>query len=342
MKQNKFHQLLLLVIGSLLLANGALAQSSDTSAYSRFQFAQTYLGAELYYIPGLGHSYYLDPEIGQKTAFDLESRIFPRFTIGGPHFWGHAEFFVNVSPFGSWSTDNDRNEATFSPGTETGFRLYPWSIYQHPIAPFAGFSWSAASYKQSTDSGSDLSLERSTTYFQAGLSWQAQSSLIQIGIQYQPNHSFSYPLSRTQYSDVELSPWHSWISYKYLFDTTEGSQHDRESPPDNRSGRNAFSVAGGPSGAFGLTPSDYNSAIRPYLNNPVPSALSPDISLGYYLFNLDATIRISYRRIVHNLKKVLMCNSGLSGMRSVWSSSSSGATITDLSLLQDFSPDANS
>lgn len=49
--------------------------------------------------------------------------------------------------------------------------------------------------------------------------------------------------------------------------------------------------------AFGLRTSSY---IRPFLEDPVPSHLSPDISLGYHFSNIDASVRLSYRRIIQD------------------------------------------
>lgn len=182
------------------------SQTSESEKRDRFEFAQTYLGLDLFYISAPEKSYPLTPQKNKNNAYSL----IPKLSVGGPHFWGHAEFFVNISFPGLTNSD----EISLNPGTETGFRIYPWSLYWQNITPFAGFTWSMFSYEQSTSNFSGPSIQRSTTYLQSGISWRNRSHLVQTGIHYQLVSSFDYPLSRSEFSEVRLSPWQGWISYK--------------------------------------------------------------------------------------------------------------------------------
>lgn len=106
------------MLGFMTSPQPTLAQVRDSVRYTRFQFAQTYLGIDLYNLPASGSiPYYEQGETAQTTP---RYRVAPRINIGGPHFWGHAEFFVNIPVF-NLTSGHSPADVSLSTGTETGF-----------------------------------------------------------------------------------------------------------------------------------------------------------------------------------------------------------------------------
>jgi hypothetical protein len=277
-----------------------MAQHSPEYTHTRFHFAEAYMGLGFQSSPAAGKAFYPAATAGNTSSIALQPRFTPRLLIGATHFWGRANFFINI-PLTTFTKSNDAGFTTsFNPGIETGALLYPWKLNGHGLHPYVGFSWAAIDYRQTVgNSQKGVSRNLSRIFFKTGLSLQTSLGLWTLGATYMPDHSFSYALSRTQFKNISLSPWSFQLSYKYLFDVT-ANIHKKSENTKKPSGTNAFAIAIGPSTAFGIRPSSYNKQVRPYLDTPVAIHLFPDLSLGYHFFNFNATLQISYRRKVQS------------------------------------------
>lgn len=298
------NQLTYFITGFLVLTavcnTQSAAQVTQNDQHSRFHFAKSYIGLGFQGIPSGGKAFYPTDAVGSTSAFSMGSRLTPRLLIGGIHFWGRTDFFLNIPLTTFTDVSGSGFETTYSTGVETGALFYPWKLDGHGLRPYLGFSWASIEYQQKvTDDQKGVSKNLSRVFLKAGLSFQTSFGLLTMGATYLPNSSFSYALSRTQFTTVDLPRWSFQLSYRYLFDVT-AHDHGENYGSKPRDGMNAFSIAIGPSAAFGIRQSSYLSNKRPYLDNPVAANLFPDISLGYHFFDLNASIRISYRRMVQD------------------------------------------
>ena len=93
----------------------------------RFSFAQLYLSADVgRYQPKISGS-------------DARSVDIPSVTIGGLHYWGHADFYVRFAPRNADAKLHDGTR--FTPGTETGFHFYPKPLTDGSVRPYFGFGF---------------------------------------------------------------------------------------------------------------------------------------------------------------------------------------------------------
>lgn len=288
----------------ICLASNGFSQSASENRQGRYNFAEMYVGMDLVGTPSAGETFYTQNRNTGFRNYAISSRIHPRILIGGTHFWGHADFFVHF-PVASFRQPQEP-EIRHEPGIETGAFIYPWRLQTGEIKPYVGASWSMIDYRQKvTDDQRGPDFHRSRIFLQSGLGWQNKTGLWELGVSYLPNRSFRYALSRSRFETVTLPNWRFRLSYKYLFDTTDGYSGEAvqgripsQIQKYQEAGKlNTFSIAVGYSAAFTLSPSSHNDQQHPYLDDPVNANPFPDISIGYYLFKPDASMRLSWRSV---------------------------------------------
>src|SRR5690625_693483 len=200
--------------------SSSFGQSVSENQQSRYNFAEMYIGMDLLGTPSAGETFYRPNTNTDVRSYPIGSRIHPRILIGGTHFWGHADFFVNL-PITAFRQSQEL-ETRYSPGVETGGLIYPWRLQENALSPYVGASWSMINYRQAVSGdrrGPDL--HRSRVFLKGGLGWQNKMGLWELGVSWLPNRSFRYPLSRYRFETVTLPSWSFRLSYKYLFDTTD-------------------------------------------------------------------------------------------------------------------------
>lgn len=281
------------------------AQLYVDSANARFRFAQMYVGLDMQVQPSGGNLAYQYAGTLQQTTMD--TRIAPRITIGGMHFWGHADFFITVSPFNTNTrlTDAAGNsfEATLQSGVETGARIYPWRVERGQIRPFVGIAWQPGMYRQNLndEQGTSLNLDRAT--LTGGLTYQVGDVIIEGGARWMTAmNNVDYYISRTEKTSINLPSASFWLGAKYVFDTTQPMEEREKNGNldmytklfEKRGAMNTFTVAIGPSSVWTASPSPHNEALHPFLN-PRNGAVLADIGLGYYLHNIDAHLNLAFR-----------------------------------------------
>jgi hypothetical protein len=263
-------------------------------------------------------------------------RLAPRLTIGGIHFWGHADFHISFAlpSIATFGAEESRLTAEFSPGVETGARFYPWRIEHGTLRPFVGIAWSVLSYAQSSAAGDGPTIFRHRTPLQFGASWSSQVGRLETGIEWTPGTETTYPTSKEIRSTIRLPKLTAWLGYRYTIDATAGLDYAERSGAIERMERrmdsvgalSTFSVAIGPSSAFTMSRSSHNRIERPYLDDRIPTDLFPDLSVGYYIDPIDAAIDLSYRPI----------SSSQSGYGAVQESSRKVLSLEAIKFLADY------
>jgi hypothetical protein len=250
------------------------------------RFAQMYLAADVQTQLSGGQTTFLGAN-GERETLAFSPRVTPRLTIGGMHFWGHADFYVTFELPGVGATLPQRVQAStggqalsaqYALGIETGARLYPWRVEREALRPFVGFSWSSGSFQQTNavqagEQGSDgvgPRAEIGRVAVQTGAAYQIGDWILEGGVRWFPaERTVAYPLSRSHSgsnsANVTLPNAALWIMAKYTFETTlpEGMNVEQEAAFDERkrryaeqarrsspNGLDSWTVAAGPSAVF--------------------------------------------------------------------------------------------
>lgn len=291
----------LLALGSSLLQSQPYAESEA----GRFNFAQTYVGAAIEY--GAGG----DALSASGQSFALPATWTPRITVGGLHFWGHADFYVSfpLPQVGANDARENQPASSFSRGVETGARLFPWRVEAGRVAPFVGVSWNILSYAQQEPNGeAGPTIFRHRLPLHLGATWLSSIGRIDAAVSWLPSSGARYPLSRDRIATIDLPDFTASLGYSVIFDATASAEPfaksgalDREL--ERRASRgelDAIGVGAGLSTAFTLSRSSYNTSERLSLDDRIPSSPFPDLSLGYYNHALDASANISFRPITQS------------------------------------------
>jgi len=257
-----------------------IAQPYTGNRHTRHRFAQLTLGAGLRAIPSQGLESYGDDPI------EFE----PCFHIGGTHFWGHSEFYIDIPLVES---------GVFSGGVETGMRLFPWPVENGKLRPYFRASMNVtelqiadgAAYSQLVfplglgitysrrnwilDAGWSLTSQRQVSYY-SSLNTATKVSL--------PNSWFSIGINKML--ETTLSAERSWRDSS-IFKITEKLAAQRR--------LNGFTIAAGISSAWLLEPIAFNEEFHSYFHHQVAFAPFADLGLGYYHHTSDMQLNIAYR-----------------------------------------------
>ncbi|GHB52172.1 hypothetical protein GCM10007390_01010 [Persicitalea jodogahamensis] len=234
-----------------------------------------------------------------------------RIVIGGTHFWGHADFYV-AFPIANlrFPAAESLQKVSYNQGVETGFRVFPWALNAGKLRPFAGMSFKSLNYAQvSNEPNKDYAqvpwVAKMIFPYQAGFAYSGRQFLVQAGVNYQRRTDYHYPVSRTQYGDLTLSPWSFNLGMSYLINTNGGlgsargakliKSRTRQLAATNH--LDSWYVGIGPSGTFEISKSEYVKDKYPYLEQSSPGAFIPDIAAGRYFHKPDLNVGISYRRL---------------------------------------------
>lgn len=251
---------------------GGLRAQPYAEKQSRHRFAQTYLGL---------FGDWQNPAATQRAGLQ----------IGGLHFWGHADFRVEIPLWRS-------NDNGLQPQIATQFKYYPWAIRENKIRPYLGLAWQPTHYRES--GGPELLQHRFPVL--AGLTFNLRSWLLGLNLNWQKNRLWDYPLAgegtvRRKPESLSLG-----LSFNYYFDTSLSAEENWESGRSawlaDTLGRmgllNSWTIGLGLSSAFYLRQYPAPASV-PHLKDPGRSGLLPDLSLGYYWHKPDLQLQGSYR-----------------------------------------------
>ncbi len=296
-----------LLVYGLLAATGLISLPTATLAQqvveqrTRFRFAQLHLGLDGQYIPPVQGGYL--GATGEQRPLTLPGTYHPRFTIGATHFWGLADLYVSF-PLTSIRPKIDQlQDYSVSTNVATGARVHPLQLRYHRLNPYLGVNWSTLSYNQRVNEKlAGTTFTKDVITLEGGLNWLSGPHWFEVGVQYLPAREFTYATSRQTTTPIRFPAFTAQISYKFLIDVTRPLEKDSKEGFGQylRQHRklSGFHLDIGPSAAFTLPRSEYNSRTRPYLNNPSGNNTFLDLSVGYYFYKPDFDIRLAHRHIV--------------------------------------------
>jgi hypothetical protein len=277
------------------------------------RFAATTLGADLL-IPGGGTST-INAGAGTQQV-DFGPAIIPRLSIGGVHFWGHAEFYVTF-PLNFLTLQDTPEELTslnYRQGIETGARVYPFALKPGSVRPFVGASFRLLSFQQQVP-GSSFSKEAPTYQrmifpVHLGLTYANSKMLISLSGQYQSLRSFDYYNNYGITGDVSLAPFSIQLGITRYWDTDKNMREPGSVANEN----NKYALLKkeqrlsswywglGPSAGLQVSESPFLETQFPHLANDFIGGFIPDITFGRFFHKPDMNIGLSYRTMGSRLQ----------------------------------------
>ena len=290
----------------IIVSQTMSAQEYISEGKNRLNFAKTYLE--------LGGQF-SNSFTGKKTLpngstvdFENSPAITPYLNIGGFHFWGHADFFISIPLSQITFKKNDSTNFTFNKSVVTGARFLPWVFRENKIRPYVGVNWAIVNFQNKIKpEESQPLLSKSKLIFDAGLLYGKSNFMARLGMSFDPNNlAINYPLTKTNFQQINLPNWNAYFSLIYAFETTRSKKIERinrelikypnvSSPTLNVEKKGDWFIGIGPSTSFLLSNSEYNESAFPYFNKKPISNLFFDVSIGYQFNNLGLITAISYR-----------------------------------------------
>ncbi len=299
----------LLVI--FLLPAWALFGQSDsmyTQAYidKSTRFAWLTYGGDLNMLTGGTTQQWVE---GAAQPTDFGPTLMPRLTIGGIHFWGHADFYVTFPlsflTLQQLPTGLDRLEVY--QGVETGARLYPLKLQPQRVSPFLGISFRRLRFAQEA-AGSGFengvpSYGRFIHPVQFGLTYTTDKWHISASGYYNHQNTFDYFTRPEAASAVTLDPVSFNLSFLRYVDSDRHMRHPAAVRQINEAYRtledegllSAWFLGLGPSSALQLSKSPYLREAFPYFYDDYAAAIMPDLSFGRYFHGPDLNVNLTYR-----------------------------------------------
>ncbi|WKN44070.1 hypothetical protein [Tunicatimonas pelagia] len=286
----------------------------DTTVYTQeyiersTKFAWLTLGGDLLALPG-GSTEYLQEGTLQQTSFG--NTFIPRLTIGGIHFWGHADFYVTfpLSFLALQSTPDLFDELSYTHGIETGMRLYPMKLQPKRISPFLGISFRSFTYQHllNEDEYTEGSprYSRMITPLQFGATYATDKYLLSASAYYQFRDEIDYYISPTQAGTTTFNPVSFNLSFLRYWDTGESSR----SPQAVRNLNHKYHVLKqenrlsawywgvGPSAGLQMSKSAYLENQFPFLYDQYSSGFMPDLTFGRFFHKPDMNVGLSFRTL---------------------------------------------
>lgn len=295
-----FATFIVLVAVLVNLPSSALAQKV-VGQQTRFRFAQMHLGIDGQYIPPVRAGYL--SAAGEQRPFSTPSTYHPRFTIGATHFWGLMDFYVSFPLSAIQPKAAEVQDYSVSTNVATGARVHPLQLRYHRLNPYVGANWSTLSYNQRVNEQlAGATFTRDVITLEGGLNYLTGPHWFELGVQHLPARTFTYATSRQTTTPVRFPAFTVQLAYKFLLDVTRPLEKDNKESFGQylreRRQLSGFHLDIGPSAAFTLRRSDYNTRTRPYLNNPSGNKTFLDLSAGYYFYKPDFDVRLAHRHIV--------------------------------------------
>lgn len=127
------------------LVGSVQGQDYITQGKNRLNFAKTYFEIGGQYAPAFRSIRTPDGIVLKNPA-----SLTPQLTIGGIHFWGHADFYFSI-PFQQIKLNRGVRDFTLRETVVTGARIMPWAYRDNQLTPFIGTRWSLINFSQEWD-----------------------------------------------------------------------------------------------------------------------------------------------------------------------------------------------
>ncbi len=243
------------------------------------------------------------------VSTDVGITILPRLTIGGIHFWGHADFYVSfpLSFLSFQQTAPGLHELEVYQGVETGARIYPLKLLPGRLSPFAGISFRRVRFTQESENSGFTNgtpgYGRFVYPIQAGVTYTTSKWHFTASGYYNYLNTFDYYLSPSTTAEVSLDPWSFNVSALRYIDSDRSMRSRRAVEQVNRDYYDlheegllsAWFIGIGPSSALQISGSPYLEENFPYFYDEYSAAIMPDITFGRYFYRLDLNVNFTYR-----------------------------------------------
>lgn len=273
-------------------------KAQHMASENRYSFGKTYIGTEFMIFPSVGSSPYLNTQ-GVVDEFERSGFFIPAINIGATHFWGHADFFVNLSTrtIRTGSTEIDHS---FAFRAMTGVKVYPWAIKDHTIRPFLGYKFAPIRLNQEDISGQDFRLTRVKSLLELGATYRSPSLYAYVGYNMILDQNADIFLSRTQPARSTFPSHYFGVSVNYMIETTSGAYSEPVKKMDEYLRQNndlGFFAGIGPSSAWPTRSSAYIDELYPYLDDLSMADVFPEFTMGYHFTKQDFIISANFRPI---------------------------------------------
>lgn len=283
----------------------SIAQEYIKEGRNRLNFAKTYLEIGGQFSPSFAGKRLLGNNTVQ--SFEHSASILPYLTIGGLHFWGHAEFYFQAPLAQFTANENDSTSFRYTPFVGTGGRFLPWAYRENRIRPFIGANWAIANFKQETKpTNNQPAFSKSSLSFDAGILYGKGSFMARLGVNFYPSNKWNYPVTENNFQQIQTPNWSTYIGIVYAFESTRSKNLETENQRLNKypkvskhrlnaRKRGDYFIGIGPSSSFMLQNSTYNESVFPYFNKKAISNGFWDIAIGYHFNYAGIVTALSYR-----------------------------------------------
>lgn len=276
------------------------------------KFAWTTFGGD-FLLLGNGNTRFTENGINQKI--DFQQTLTPRLTIGGIHFWGHADFYVTF-PLNFLSLQKKPSaleDLNYQQGIETGFKIYPLPLKVGRVSPYVGASFRMLNFTQqakNTPFEYGVNYQKMIYPLQAGVSYTSNRYIYSIGVSYQNIDEIKTFVNPSVNSVVQFNPVSFQVGITRYIDTdrnmrTRASVEQENLKHEILEKENKLSCwywGVGPSAGLQMSESSFLRENFPHLNRDFIGGFMPDITFGRFFSKPDMNVGISYRTLGSTLR----------------------------------------
>jgi hypothetical protein len=267
-------------------------------------FAQLTYGGDLLMLSGATRT-----RNGQSA--DLPATFMPRATIGGMHFWGHADFYVTFPLFVSFSESQAGiRKYRLRESVETGMKVYPWALRPGKVRPYVGISFQPFTFGYEEVGNANeythgaASYERFVTPAMVGATYTTRKFLFTVGARFNWKNRFDAYYQPDATEQIRVLPVNFTLGLLRYIDTDKGLGSPKSVEQQNlkhylleKHGKMSTWYKGiGPSTALQMSKSSFFEKKYPFLaDNMLNSFLLPDVTLGYHFAKPDINVGFAGR-----------------------------------------------
>jgi len=246
----------------------------------------------------------------------LPAQFTPRLSIGGLHFWGHADFYVHF-PVGINLGSNaagSKNYVNFE-HIECGFKYYPIPLKKSVVRPYIGMSFQPLIFKYTEENTAykygGAKHSQFISPIQVGLTYASDKYLFSLGGRYNWRNKFDYYITPTQIASTNINQWNFNIGINRYFDSDKNYSSENSVDQLNKkhhilkkeNAQSAWYWGFGASTTLQLSKSPYFKNKLPYLANQMSNSfIVPELAFGRYLNGIDMNVNASARYMAWSLK----------------------------------------
>jgi hypothetical protein len=308
---------LLLITSFVIMSNVSFGQtdSTYTSKYINrsTKFAWTTFGGDFLML-GSGSTSFSNNGITQQV--DFNPTFIPRLTIGGIHFWGHADFFVSfpLSFLAFQQKSTELKNLEYQQGIETGLKIYPLALKQGKVRPYIGTSFRLLSFKQELK-GSNFQyggteFQKMIFPLQGGLSYVSSKYIFNFGLNYQTLSTIHNYITPDNVGEVKFNPISFQLGITRYIDADRSMRTPKAVERENLKYKildkekrlSTWYWGLGPSAGLQMSKSSYLKENYPHLYDNFIGGFMPDITFGRFFNKPDMNVGLSYRTLGSTLQ----------------------------------------